>query len=100
MSENKTKANKEFMEKVRKLQDQESAKRTDYQKAIDSLKAHGGYTETKEKILRIIREANVKDPEDTLNQLIAEDKIVYDSKAFMFPYTLRFVATREEKEDE
>lgn len=33
------------------------------------------------------------------NQLVAEDKIVYDSKAFIFPYTLRFVASREDEEE-
>ncbi|OYD16975.1 hypothetical protein CH330_01515 [candidate division WOR-3 bacterium JGI_Cruoil_03_51_56] len=87
-----------FIEKIRRKREEQLAKRTDYERAIDELKAHAGYCETKERIYAFLESANVKNKEEILERLVQEKKVSLEPKVCMFPYILHLVATKEEEE--
>ena len=80
------------------MREERWAKMTDYERAIAYLQAHAGYSETKERLLRMLRDAPVKEPEEILNRLISENKITFDPEAKFFPYTLHFIAVKDEED--
>jgi len=91
--------NEDLAEKLRKLREEKWRRMTDYQRALKHLKAHAGYTETKARLLRLLREVpypGVRNPEIILSRLIKESKIVYQSKYEPWAYTLKFITASEE----
>jgi len=93
-------SNPNLFERVRELREKRLAARTDYEKAVDVLKAHSGYAETKQRIFRLFDREGIKDKEGILNRLIQEGKISYDAKLREFPYTVHIVAVKGEEEEE
>jgi len=91
---------KAFIEKIVKLKQSKLGPRTAYERAIEALRAHAGYTETRERIFKFFEEAGITtygEKVAILNRLIEEGKIEFDPNAPVFPYTLKFIAEKEEK---
>jgi len=66
-------------------------------KAKAYFRAHAGYSESKERLMRFMDEAGVIHKEEVLQQMINERQIIYDPKAHMWQYTLKFIAAPEEE---
>jgi len=66
-------------------------------KAKAYFRAHAGYSESKERLMKFMGEAGVIHKEEVLQQMINERQIIYDPKARMWQYTLKFIAAPEEE---
>ena len=88
---------KHFLEKMKKWEEEKWKRMTDYERACSYLKAHAGYSETKERLMRFMKEANVKESEAMLKRLIREGKIKYNPRAELWAYTLKFIVAKEEE---
>jgi len=66
-------------------------------KAKAYFRAHAGYSESKERLMKFMDEAGIIHKEEVLQQMINERQIIYDPKAHMWQYTLKFIAAPEEE---